>query len=212
MLHDMRKDYHSPYLEKGNLEADPLQQFHDWFQAAIRENVDEPNAVALATCTPDGRPSVRIVLLKNYGKEGFTFFTNYESRKGEEIMTNPHVALVFFWRKLHRQVRIEGRVEKLSAQLSEAYFQSRPKGSQIGAWSSPQSREINDREELLKMVKENKDKFSGTDKLPLPNFWGGYLVKPSAIEFWQGQPSRLHDRFRYSKNKKGGWNVVRLAP
>jgi pyridoxamine-phosphate oxidase len=212
MLHEMRKDYVSPELEIDDLEANPYHQFHNWFQTAIQENVNEPNAMTLATCTPAGRPSARIVLLKDYGEDGLSFFTNYDSRKGKEISANPHVALVLFWPELYRQIRVEGRVEKLPAEASEAYFQSRPKGSQIGAWSSPQSAEIDNREELLERVDTNEKRFEKQDKLPLPDFWGGYLVKPEAIEFWQGQPSRLHDRFRYTKGEGGKWEIVRLAP
>lgn len=212
MLYKMRKDYESPHTEISDLENNPFHQFHHWFQEAIRENVTEPNAMTLATCTSEGKPSARIVLLKDYGEHGFTFYTNYESRKGKEMTENPFVSLVFFWPELHRQIRIEGRVEKEAPQKSETYFQSRPVGSQIGAWSSPQSTVIHDRKELLEMVKASEVRFKGKEKLPLPNFWGGYTVTPEAIEFWQGQPSRLHDRFRYEKDKDGEWKINRLAP
>lgn len=212
MLYDMRKDYTSPNLEVADLDSNPFHQFHNWFQEAIKEDVPEPNAMTLATCTPKGKPSARIVLLKDYGDSGFTFYTNYESRKGQEIAENPNAALVFFWQKLHRQIRIEGIIEKAALETSTRYFQSRPKGSQIGAWSSPQSSKINDRDELIAMVEANEKRFANQEKLPLPDFWGGYIVRPEAIEFWQGQPSRLHDRFRYEKDDEGGWKINRLAP
>jgi len=212
MLHEMRKDYSSPNLETSDLDANPFHQFHNWFQEAIKEDVSEPNAMTLATCTAEGKPSARIVLLKDYGENGFIFYNNYKSRKGQEIAENPHAALVFFWQKLHRQIRIEGIIEKALAEVSTQYFQSRPKGSQIGAWSSPQSSEINDREQLVSIVKENEERFADQEKLPLPDFWGGYIVKPEAIEFWQGQPSRLHDRFRYVRGENDIWNISRLAP
>lgn len=152
-----------------------------------------------------------MVLLKDYSAEGFTFFTNYKSRKGRVLAENPYAALVIFWKELHRQVRIEGRVEKLPASVSEAYFQSRPKGSQIGAWASPQSRPI-ERATLENKVEELEKKYAGTDCLPLPDFWGGYIVIPSEIEFWQGRPSRLHDRFRYMIQEGRHWAIERLAP
>ena len=212
MLHHMRKDYESPYLALSDLADTPFSQFHDWFQTAIREDADEANAMTLATSTPDGKPSARIVLLKGYGEDGFSFFTNYESRKGKELNLNPQAALVFYWPKLHRQVRIEGTVKKLPEAASEAYFQSRPIGSQIGAWASPQSAEILNRDILLEKVRANEKRFAGKEKLPLPHFWGGYILAPDEVEFWQGQPSRLHDRFRYSLQRNGSWKLARLAP
>lgn len=212
MLYNLRKDYVSGEMELTDLNENPIRQFHNWFQAAILANVNEPNAMTLATCTPDGKPSARIVLLKNYEERGFTFFTNYESRKGEELRANPYAALVFFWREQHRQVRIEGKVEKIPAEHSEEYFQSRPIGSQIGAWSSPQSKSIPNREALVSRVESTQKRFEGQDKLPLPEFWGGYLLRPTAIEFWQGQRSRLHDRFRYELQADDNWSLERLAP
>ncbi|MBI5917274.1 MAG: pyridoxamine 5'-phosphate oxidase [Bacteroidetes bacterium] len=212
MLLHLREDYKSNGLTINDLDANVFAQFHNWFQDALKAGAGEPNAMTLATSTPDGRPSARVVLLKDYGPDGFTFFTNYESRKGRELEANPNVALVFLWLDLQRQVRIEGQVEKLPRAASESYFQSRPRGSQIGAWASPQSSLLENREVLEAKVEAAEKKFQGVDRLPLPEFWGGYLVKPTLIEFWQGQSSRLHDRFQYTKQADGGWLIERLAP
>ena len=212
MLHNIRQEYQSANLEISDLDPNPFSQFHHWFQEVLKADIADPNAMTLCTCTPDGRPSARIVLLKDYDENGFTFFTNYESRKGQEMAENPNVALNFLWKKLHRQVRIEGQVEKLSAKESEVYFQSRPRGSQVGAWASPQSGVIEQRADLEKRVGEVQERFAGQEVLPLPPFWGGYRVVPTAIEFWQGQPSRLHDRFFYEKQENGEWGISRLAP
>lgn len=212
MLLHLREDYNSDSLSISDMDPDPSSQFHHWFQDAIKAEIKEPNAMTLATATPNGKPSARVVLLKDYGPEGFTFFTNYDSRKGAELALNPQVALVFLWLDLHRQVRIEGRVERVSATTSEAYFQSRPRGSQVGAWASPQSSVLDDREWLLKRVNAVEEMYEGEEKLPLPAFWGGYLVRPTLFEFWQGQTSRLHDRFQYTPKTEGGWLIERLAP
>jgi pyridoxamine 5'-phosphate oxidase len=212
MILHLRQDYESESLKISDMDAEPASQFHHWFQDALKADIKEPNAMTLATAKPDGKPSARVVLLKDYGPEGFTFFTNYGSRKGAELDRNPYVALVFLWLGLHRQVRIEGQVERLSAAASETYFQSRPRGSQIGAWASPQSRVLQDRGWLLDRVKTIEKEYEGREKLPLPDFWGGYLVKPTLFEFWQGQTSRLHDRFQYTPKAGGGWLVQRLAP
>lgn len=212
MLLNLREDYQSGKLEIEDLEADPYSQFHNWFQDALKAGIREPNAMTLATCTPEGKPSARIVLLKDYNPEGFTFFTNYDSRKGRELDANPYAALVFLWLDLHRQVRIEGQVEKLPAAVSEAYFQSRPRGSQIGAWASPQSQVMFDRSTLEERVRRLEKEYESAEKLPLPGFWGGYILRPYEVEFWQGQPSRLHDRFRYTRTDVGTWNIDRLAP
>lgn len=212
MILHLRQDYESDSLKISDMDAEPANQFHHWFQDALKADIKEPNAMTLATATPDGKPSARVVLLKDYGPDGFTFFTNYGSRKSAELDRNPYVALVFLWLGLHRQVRIEGQVERLSAAASETYFQSRPRGSQIGAWASPQSRVLQDRDWLLDRVKTIEKEYKGQEKLPLPDFWGGYLVKPTLFEFWQGQTSRLHDRFQYTPKAGGGWSVQRLAP
>ncbi len=212
MLFHLREDYQSQPLNTSEMEAEPANQLRQWFQDALSAGVREPNAMTLATATPDGKPSARIVLLKDFGPEGFSFFTNYQSRKGSQLKENPHVALVFLWHDLHRQVRIEGQVERLSAEASEAYFQNRPRGSQVGAWASPQSSVLDGREWLEQRIEAVEKQYEGLDKLPLPGFWGGYLVKPAMFEFWQGQTSRLHDRFRYSPKLGGGWLIERLAP
>ncbi|MEO1262618.1 MAG: pyridoxamine 5'-phosphate oxidase [Bacteroidota bacterium] len=212
MLYDFREHYDSKGLEIHEMDENPFTQFHHWMQEVIKADIPDSNAMTLSTCTPAGRPASRIVLLKDYGEEGFTFFTNYESRKGKEMAANPFVALNLLWKKLHRQVRIEGRVQKLSHDASEKYFQSRPIGSQVGAWASPQSGVIANRAVLGKRVENVYKRFPDKEVLPLPPFWGGYLVVPSAIEFWQGQPSRLHDRFLYEKQESGNWNISRLAP
>jgi len=171
-----------------------------------------PNAMTLATCTPDGTPSARVVLLKDCTQNGFTFYTNYQSQKGKEIMANPKAALVFYWVELYRQVCIRGNVTKQNPALSTEYFQSRPRESQIGAWASPQSSVIPNREILDKQVLEMQEKFADAKNLPRPDYWGGFLLQPEVIEFWQGRPNRLHDRFRYCRRKEGGWEINRLAP
>ncbi len=210
-LQNLRQDYSAASLSEKDSSADPIQQFDTWFNQAVEAKVLEPNAMTLSTATADGRPSARIVLLKGYDKEGFSFYTNYLSRKGKEIAKNPLGAITFFWGELERQVRIEGTIEKLSKEQSEAYFHSRPKGSQIGAVVSPQSQEIGSRGELdgrmVKMENEYKDK-----EIPKPAHWGGYVLKPRVIEFWQGRPSRLHDRIVYKKVDNKNWKKVRLAP
>ncbi len=212
MLFDLREDYGAGSLDATDLCNDPFAQFHEWFQDTLRVGVKEPNAMTLATATPDGKPSARVVLLKDYSSAGFTFFTNYESRKGQELLANPQAALVFLWLDLQRQVRLEGVVAKMSTEASEAYFHSRPRGSQVGAWASPQSRVIPGREVLEKSVQEIESRFEHSDKLPLPAFWGGFLLRPDLVEFWQGRSSRLHDRFRYALQPDGTWNIERLAP
>ncbi len=212
MILHLREDYQSDSLKISDMDPEPSSQFHHWFQDALKAEIKEPNAMTLATASPDGKPSARVVLLKDYGPDGFTFFTNYESRKGAELDLNPQVALVFLWLGLHRQIRIEGQVERVSSAASEAYFQSRPRGSQVGAWASPQSSVLHDRGLLLDRVDAVEKKYEGQEKLPLPGFWGGYLVKPTLFEFWQGQTSRLHDRFQYTPKAEGGWLIERLAP
>ena len=206
---DIRKDYKLKSLVEKDAAPDALKQFEHWWNEAVESKVEEVNAMTLATIA-DGKPSARIVLLKGFKKEGFIFFTNYNSRKGKELQNNAHAALVFFWKELERQIRIEGVVEKLSNEESDAYFTIRPEQSRIGAWSSPQSEVIKSRE----ILEENFIKYQQlfTDgSIIRPPHWGGYIVKPSTIEFWQGRPNRLHDRLQYT-SINGNWKIERLAP
>jgi pyridoxamine 5'-phosphate oxidase len=212
-LADLRQDYRRNSLEIKEIAKNPILQFEKWFAEAVATpNLIEPNAMTLSTATKSGFPSSRIVLLKGLDARGFAFFTNYESRKGAEILKNPRAALNFWWPPLERQVRIEGRVEKLSPEESLAYFQSRPKSSQIGAWASPQSQVIDNREFLEKNVESLEKKYENAENLPIPPFWGGFRVVPSRVEFWQGRSSRLHDRLVFLMKKNGSWKVERLAP
>jgi pyridoxamine 5'-phosphate oxidase len=190
--------------------SDPIAMFGEWFEAARRADVPMPEAMTLATASVDGVPSARMVLLKGFDRRGFTLFTNYGSRKSRELDTNPRAALCFHWVSMERQVRIEGTVTRVSAEESSEYFRTRPRSSRIGAWASEQSTPLADREILEARVRDLEKKF-GDDDIPLPPFWGGYRVEPVRIEFWQGRPSRLHDRFVYTKTS-GGWLVTRLYP
>ncbi len=208
---DIRKDYTLHELSENEVASNPISQFNNWFQEAVEAKVNEPNAMSLGTAV-DGQPSVRIVLLKGVDEKGFSFFTNYQSAKGEELRQNPKAALTFFWAELERQVRIEGVVEKLPEAESDTYFNSRPKGSRVGAWSSPQSQVIPDREVLEERVQEYSQKFEDTENVPRPDFWGGYVLSPTMVEFWQGRPSRLHDRIRYRLSENNSWTIERLAP
>lgn len=210
-LADLRKNYALQSLAETDVQSDPIAQFSVWFQNAVDSQVLEPNAMALATATADGLPSIRTVLLKGFDSQGFTFYTNYESRKGNELLENPQAALLFTWLELERQIRIEGTVEKVSEDTSLQYFQSRPKGSQIGAWASPQSHVISDRSVLELREQTLQAQYADVEKLPLPPFWGGYNLRPNRIEFWQGRSSRLHDRICYTL-ENGAWKIVRLAP
>jgi pyridoxamine 5'-phosphate oxidase len=211
-IEHLREDYRLASLDVKDVDENPIAQFGKWLKEALDAQVPEPNAMTLATCTPEGKPAARIVLLKGYDEAGFVFFTNYESRKGKELLHNPNAALVFSWLELQRQVRIEGKVQKVAPEQSTAYFQSRPKGSQIGAWASPQSRVIGEREMLEEKVQKLEEKYANEDELPRPKHWGGYVVQPRLIEFWQGRPSRLHDRIQYTLQSSGNWLIERLAP
>ena len=208
---DLREDYRLKSLDFTDVTTHPFPQFETWFQEAIAAEILEPNAMVLATVA-DGKPSARVVLLKGLTTEGFVFFTNYTSRKGTELAENPHAALCFNWLDLQRQVRIEGVVEKISQDKSDAYFNSRPFSSRIGAWASPQSQIISNRSILEENVVKLTQKYENTEGVPRPEHWGGYILLPTLIEFWQGRSSRLHDRIRYDKTDKGDWEMVRLAP
>ena len=209
-IHAIRKDYVLNALELRNVNANPLEQFKIWFSEAIESKVNEPNAMVLSTVSSDLRPHSRVVLLKEFREKGFVFFTNYQSNKGREIEGNPHVSLLFFWPELERQVRIEGFLKKTTVEDSQKYFQSRPRGSQIGAHTSPQSQIIPDREWMEKKY-DALDKEYQEKTIPMPENWGGYCVTPDMMEFWQGRPSRLHDRIIYNF-KYGIWDIKRLAP
>jgi pyridoxamine 5'-phosphate oxidase len=207
---DIRQDYKKNALAEADMAVNPFEQFKKWWDEALASKIDEVNAMTLATVNALGKPSARIVLLKGLKEDGFEFFTNYESDKAKEMATNKHVALVFFWKELERQIRIEGIVSKTSEAVSDTYFLSRPQESQIGAWSSPQSSVIKDRSILEENVNNIREKFEHTT-IVRPPFWGGYIVKPTLIEFWQGRSSRLHDRIEYFI-EKDNWQIRRLAP
>ncbi len=207
-----RKDYDRGSLDEATVDPDPVRQFAAWYDAAVAAGIPEPEAMTLATATADGRPSARVVLLRSFDARGFCFFTNYESRKGRELADNPHAAVTFHWAELERQVRIEGRVERTTAAESDAYFQSRPSGSRLGAWSSPQSRVISNREALEALVARYRAEHPDDAAIPRPPHWGGFRLVPERIEFWQGRPSRLHDRLRFEREPAGGWKLERLAP
>jgi pyridoxamine 5'-phosphate oxidase len=210
-LRVLRREHQDSGIDIADLADDPLQQFGAWMQAAIEAQTHLPNAMTVATVGADGRPSARITLLKGFDQDGFVFFSNFESRKGSELAREPHAALVFYWGELGRQVRVEGAVERVSAAESEDYFATRSRGSQIGAWASPQSRVIAGRAELDRLVAEIETRFEGED-IPLPPHWGGFRLRPTLIEFWHGRASRLHDRIRYTRQDAGAWRRERLAP
>ncbi|MFO1478336.1 MAG: pyridoxamine 5'-phosphate oxidase [Verrucomicrobiota bacterium] len=233
-IQDIRREYKLSELRRSDLAADPIVQFRSWFDQAAGARAGgrfrrmmigiykrlllvtgtaptELNAMTLCTVGAEGRPSARVVLLKGVDERGFIFYTNYESRKGRELAGNPNAALVFYWADQERQVTVSGRVSKLSREESEAYFASRPRGSRLGAWASKQSTPVPDRERLDRQWKEMEQRFPG-DKIPMPDFWGGFVLSPERVEFWQGRPSRLHDRFSYSRQPDGSWRIDRLSP
>lgn len=219
---DIRKDYKLASLEEVDVASNPIDQFTRWWNDAVASQIDEVNAMTLATVNAAGVPAARIVLLKGYNPDGFIFFTNYESDKGKNLAQNPNAALVFFWKELERQIRIEGTVQKVSAEESDRYFNSRPASSRIGAWASPQSAVIENR----LVIEQNVERYTSifaNDSIERPDHWGGYIVKPTSIEFWQGRSSRLHDRIRYKLETSGynaatdtrtdaNWKIERLAP
>jgi pyridoxamine 5'-phosphate oxidase len=209
-IRDMRVNYsHSELLEK-HLEPDPIRQFRKWFDDACYTDMREPNAMTLATADEKGRPSARIVLLKGFDEKGFVFYTNYDSTKGLQMAANPNAALCFWWPPLERQVRIQGKVEQLGIDESESYFRARPRASRIAAVASPQSRVLSDRSELEQAFERVEAEFAHRE-IPRPENWGGYVVVPAEVEFWQGRPNRMHDRIRYVR-ESDGWRIERLAP
>jgi pyridoxamine 5'-phosphate oxidase len=210
-ISDIRSEYHLHQLKKEEAEENPMRQFERWWKDAMSSGIPEVNAMTLATSSADGLPSARIVLLKGFQEEGFQFYTNYDSFKGKQLEENPRACLVFFWKEIQRQVRITGLVEKLKPGASENYFKSRPRGSQIGAWASPQSMVIESSEWLNERAGEIEKRYKDSN-IPRPPHWGGYLVRPVTIEFWQGRPNRLHDRLLYSLQENGGWMIEILAP
>ncbi|KAF1049975.1 MAG: Pyridoxine/pyridoxamine 5'-phosphate oxidase [Burkholderia gladioli] len=211
-LADLRTNYSRASLDEADIASDPIRQFDKWFNEALDAQLPEPNTMTLATVDAEGRPSARIVLIKGVDERGFVFFSNYESRKGRELAHNPNAALLFYWIELERQVRVEGRIEKTSAAQSDAYFASRPAGSRIGAWASEQSAVIANRGVLEAREREFSERYG--ENPPRPPHWGGYRLVPDAIEFWQGRPSRLHDRLRYTRDAASNtpWTIERLSP
>ncbi|MBC6605919.1 pyridoxamine 5'-phosphate oxidase [Hymenobacter sp. BT188] len=211
-LADLRKSYAQHTLNEADVLPDAVHQFRTWLNEAIAAHLDEPTAMTLATVGADGQPTTRVVLLKGLPDDvGFLFYTNYDSRKGHELAAHPQAALNFFWPGLERQVRVEGRVEKAPQELSDQYFQSRPRESQVGAWASPQSQVIESREELEQREREIEQRFTNENPLPRPPHWGGFILRPHRVEFWQGRPSRLHDRILYER-VGNEWKRSRLAP
>lgn len=206
----LRREYRGEVLDKEKVQADPVDQFSRWFEEALDSDINDPNAMTLATADASGKPSARIVLLKGFDEGGFRFYTNYNSRKGRELKENPEAALCFYWPELDRQVRIEGMVEPIDRKESEKYFRIRPRESQIAAWASNQSSELEDRSELEERFRQIREKFEN-EEVPLPEFWGGYQLVPHTVEFWQGRPGRLHDRIQYTRDGDT-WKIKRLSP
>lgn len=208
---ELRKDYRNAELSEADIAEDPIVQFAHWFEQALQAKLPEPNAMTLATADAKGKPSARMVLLKDFDVNGFVFFTNYNSHKASDLDENPFAAIVFYWHELERQVRIEGKVKRISEKDSDAYFHSRPLESRLGAWASPQSKKIESRAVVEKSFEALLEKYKDIDP-PRPPHWGGYVIKPERIEFWQGRPGRLHDRIIFKKSKRGTWKTARLAP
>ncbi|MFD7441747.1 pyridoxamine 5'-phosphate oxidase [Streptomyces sp. NPDC059909] len=210
----MREQYRSTPLHETDLPAEPMEQFVHWFKDAAAGHLHEPNAMVVSTATPDGRPSSRTVLLKHFDDRGFVFYTNYTSRKGRELDANPYVSLLFPWHPLARQVIVAGTVARVGRDETAAYFRTRPHGSQLGAWASPQSSVIPSRQELLRRYEELEARYPAGQQVPVPPEWGGYRVTPETVEFWQGHENRLHDRLRYvrTEDEPAGWRVERLSP
>ncbi len=210
-INTLRHDFTKQTLDKKDVNEDPVLQFEKWFKEAVDAKVNEPNAMGLSTVSAAGKPSSRIVLLRNFDKKGFVFYTNYNSRKGTEINENSNAALLFFWPELERQVRIEGVLTKQTAEESDQYFNTRPRESKLGAWSSEQSKKIESREILDRAYENNSKKFQDKE-ISRPDFWGGYLLSPTMLEFWQGRPGRLHDRILYTLSSNSTWLIDRLSP
>jgi len=211
-LAGVRRDYRLAELDERNCETNPIVQFERWMKDAQAAHLKEPNAMVLSTATADGRPSGRVLLLKEVSDIGFVFYTNYGSRKGRELETNPFAALTFYWAELERQVRVEGPVSRVDRAQSEAYFQVRPRGSRLGAWASRQSEVVSGREELESKLKDAEAKYGEMDNIPLPEFWGGYCLRHDILEFWQGRPNRMHDRLQYRRKSESEWLIERLSP
>ncbi len=211
-LAGLRREYETQGLRRADLHHDPIEQFATWFSTAVSSELPDANAISLATATPEGKPSARIVLLKGFDQRGFVFFTNYQSNKGRELESNPWAAFVVYWAQLERQVCVGGRVEKTSREESKTYFDGRPRGSKLGAWVSHQSEVIDARRILDARLAEMTERFAGQDDIKLPPHWGGYRIVPATIEFWQGRANRLHDRFRYTRLPDDSWTIERLAP
>ncbi len=209
-INSLRHDFSKQSLSENDVNKDAILQFEKWFKEAVNAKVNEPNAMTVCTATREGKPSARILLLRNFDENGFVFYTNYDSRKGHEIEANPYCSILFFWPELERQVRIEGVLQKQSKEESDIYFQTRPRTSKLGAWTSPQSKVIESRKVLDEAYQKTSEKFPD-EQVPRPEFWGGYLLNPYNIEFWQGRPSRLHDRILYKK-ENNNWIISRLAP
>ncbi len=211
MIGDLRKNYTFGGLSETEVDPNPFVQFQQWFDQALQAQITEPNAMTLATVTANGQPRARMVLLKKFDRSGFVFYTNYNGHKGQELADNPQAALVFWWAELERQVRIEGRVEKVREQESDEYFHSRPKNSRLGAWASNQSQVVENREVLAAQLQQLEAKYENQE-IPRPPHWGGFRVIPTVIEFWQGRPSRLHDRLQYQRVNGEQWLIQRLSP
>ncbi|MEM8862968.1 MAG: pyridoxamine 5'-phosphate oxidase [Chloroflexota bacterium] len=211
-MQQFRKEYSEDGLDISDMHTSPFNQFQDWFSTAAATGMQEPNGMVLSTVDETGRPSGRVVLLKAWDHRGFVFYTNYESRKALAMKANPVASLTFWWGQFDRQIRIEGRIEKASAEESDAYYHSRPRGSQLGAWTSPQSQKLENRDALQSLYQETEERFAEDEIIPRPEFWGGYRLVPDRFEFWQGRKSRLHDRLTYDLSSDGTWDMSRLAP